>query len=150
MDGESYKVRISVLWLLAIVAFFAYRTLALDAQAREVSLVGEGDFASYLSLLMVFAFLSLFLSERLNRPMNLIAGGIFLVLQLIMLTDGLTGSPSASFNVMTGATVVALAAIVWLAFRWPGRSHQGSERTQGRDDRVSSSTSPGTNVSRGP
>jgi hypothetical protein len=118
MDELSYKVRIASLWLLAIVAFFAYRTLAMSAGADEVSLLGDSDFASYLSVMMLFAFLSLVLPSRLNRLTNEIAGTLFLVAQLIMLTDGVIGYPSEVFNAMTGATVIATASITWLAIRW--------------------------------
>jgi hypothetical protein len=120
MDELSYKVRIAALWLLGIVAFFAYRTVAVSENAKEVSLLGNKDFTSYLLVLMGFAFLSLTLPSRLNRLMNVVAGAIFLVLQLIMLGDGVSGYPSEIFNVMTGVTVVAMASIVWLAYRWPG------------------------------
>jgi hypothetical protein len=125
MDEQlSYKVRIAVLWILAIVAFFAYRILAVSAGAQEVSLLGDQDFASYLSVMMAFAFLSMILPSRLNRLTNMIAGGIFLVAQAIMLVDGLIGYPSETFNVMTGATVLATASIVWLAVRWPRRARE--------------------------
>jgi hypothetical protein len=33
----------------------------------------------------------------------------------------MTGYPSATFNLMTAATVVAMAAVVWLAYRWGKR-----------------------------
>jgi hypothetical protein len=119
MDELSYKIRISVLWLLAIVAFFGYRTLAVSEDAKNVSLLENQDFASYLLVMMAFAFLSLILPIRLNRLMNMIAGGLIMVLQLIMLVDGASGYPSETFNAMTGVTVVATASIVWLAVRWP-------------------------------
>jgi len=131
MDELSYKNRIAALWLLAIVAFVGYRTLAVNEQAREVSLLGNQDFASYLLVMMTFAFLSLILPSRLNRLMNMIAGGIFLVLQSIMLADGAFGYPSGTFNAMTGVTVVATGSIVWLAFRWPRRGH--GLRNEGSD-----------------
>lgn len=131
MDELSYKIRIAALWLLGIVAFFAYRTLAVSEQAREVSLLGNRDFTSYLLVMMAFAFLSLTMTRRLNRLMNMIAGAIFLVAQSIVLGDGLVGYPSETFNVMTGVTVVAMASIVWLAFRWP-RGARGV-LTQARD-----------------
>jgi hypothetical protein len=124
MDELSYKVRIAALWLLTIVAFFGYRTLAVGEQAREVSLLGNQDFASYLLVMMAFAFGSLILPSRLNRLMNMIAGGIISVLQLIMLVDGALGYPSATFNAMTGVTLVTTASIVWLALRWPGRARK--------------------------
>ena len=132
MDEQlGYKVRIAALWLLGIIAFFAYRTLAVSEQAREVSLLGDQDFASFLGIMMVFAFLSLTLPSRLNRVTNMIAGGIFLALELIMLADGLVGYGSEPFNAMTGVTVMSMASVMWLAFRW-GHGARGV-RTQWHD-----------------
>lgn len=138
MDELSYKVRIATLWLVAIVAFFAYRTLAIAAGANEVSLLGDRDFVSYLAVMMGFAFLSLMLPSRFDRLVNLVAGAIFSVLQVIMLIDGWVGYPSETFNVMTGATVVATASIAWLAFRWPLGA--GTALTPARDARVDHKT----------
>src|SRR5688572_23354917 len=138
MDELSYKVRIAALWLIAIMAFFAYRTVAVSEQAREVSLLGNQDFTSYLAVMMAFAFLSLILMGRLNRSMNMIAGGIFLVLQVIMLADGLTGYPSGTFNAMTGVSVVALGSIVWIALRWP-RGSTAPRRETDADIRIGES-----------
>jgi hypothetical protein len=117
MEALAYKVRLAAFWLLSAVAFFAYRTLALSAEATEVSLLGD-DFATYLLVIMGFAALALILPTRQNRSVNLIAGSIVGVAQVIMLIDGLLGYPSATFNLMTGATVVNMAAVVWLAYRW--------------------------------
>jgi hypothetical protein len=119
MEDLSYKVRISSLWLLFMVGFFAYRTLALSEDAPEVSLQANDEFATYLLVAMGFAFLSLVLPSRLDRLTNLIAGSVFGVAQLAMFADGITGYPEASFNLMTGATVVIMASIVWLAYMWP-------------------------------
>jgi hypothetical protein len=140
MDELSYKVRIAALWLIAIMAFFAYRTVAVSEQAREVSLLGNQDVTSYLAVMMAFAFLSLILMGRLNRSMNMIAGGIFLVLQVIMLADGLTGYPSGTFNAMTGVSVVALGSIVWFALRWP-RGSTAPRRETDADIRIGESRS---------
>jgi hypothetical protein len=125
----SYKVRISVFWLLQMVAFFAYRTFAVSEGATEVSVLDTDDFASYLLVAMAFAFLSLTLPSRLNRLTNIIAGSIFGVGQLIMLIDGLTGYPSATFNLMTGATIVFMASVIWFAYKWPRRADIGSGET---------------------
>jgi hypothetical protein len=118
MEDLSYKVRIAALWLLFLAAFFAYRTLALEDGAAEVSLLGD-DFANYLLVAMGFGFLALVLPSRLNRLTNIIAGAVFTVAQVAMLADGLTGYPSADFNLMTGATVVIMGAVIWFAARWP-------------------------------
>lgn len=114
----SSKLRLALLWLLSAVAFFAYRTLALSEDATEVSLLGNGDFATYLLTLMAFGFLCLLLPLQLNRLMNLVAGAVIGVAQVAMLADGIVGYPSASFNLMTGAALVNVAAILWLAYRW--------------------------------
>ena len=119
MRDLSYKVRIAALWLLYLVAFFAYRTLALSEGADEVSLLGNDDFAVYMLVGMGFAFLSLVLPSRLNRLTNVVAGAIFAVFQVIMLADGLVGYPSATFNLMTGATLAFLGAVIWFAAVWP-------------------------------
>lgn len=119
MEDLSYKVRISTLWLLFMVGFFAYRTLALSEAVPEVSLQANDEFATYLLVAMGFAFLSLVLPSRLDRLTNLIAGSVFGVAQLAMFADGITGYPEATFNLMTGATVVIMASIVWLAYMWP-------------------------------
>jgi hypothetical protein len=126
MAELSYKVRIAALWFLHIVAFFVYRTLALSDGATEVSVLGNDDFAIYLVVAMGFAFLSLTLPSRLNRLTNIIAGAIFGVLQLIMLVDGITGYPSATFNLMTGATVVVMASVIWFSYKWPKAVSVGS------------------------
>jgi hypothetical protein len=119
VEDLSYKVRMAALWLLFLVGFFAYRTLAVSAGADEVSLLGNDDFASYMAVGMGFAFLSLILPSRLNRLTNIIAGAVFTVAQVIMLVDGLVGYPSATFNLMTGATVVVMSSVTWFAARWP-------------------------------
>ena len=119
MEELLYRIRISVLWVLHMIAFFAYRTFAVSDGATEVSVLSNSDLALYLLGMMVFTFLTLMLKGRNNRLMNIIGASIIGVAQVIMLVDGLVGYPSASFNWMTGATIVILASIVWLAYRWP-------------------------------
>jgi hypothetical protein len=129
MHDLSYKVRISTLWLLLVVGFFAYRTLALSEGATEVSVLGNDEFATYLLVAIGFAFLSLVLPTRLDRLTNIIAGAIFVVGQIGMFVDGITAYPDSSFNLMTGATVVIVASIVWLALRWPKEAHMESRES---------------------
>ena len=119
MVGLAYKLRIAMLWVMHMIAFFAYRTIAIDQGATEASLLSNGELATVLLLLMLFAFLSLIVKSGYNRLMNLIAGVVFAVLQLVVLADGLTAYPTAVFNLMTGAAVVTMVAVVWLAAKWP-------------------------------
>ena len=128
-DQLSYRLRMSALWILQMIAFFAYRTIAVSEGVTEVSVLSNSELATVLLVMMVFAFLSLTLGIlRFNRLMNIIAGAIFAVLQLIMLIDGLTAYPAQSFNLMTGASVVFAASVVWLAARWLKRPAANAER----------------------
>jgi hypothetical protein len=122
MQDVTYRIRISTLWLLFMVGFFAYRTLALSESATEVSLLANDEFATYLVIAIGFAYLSLVLPSRLARLANIIGGTIFGVGQIAMFADGITGYPDSTFNLMTGATVVITASIIWLALRWPSEA----------------------------
>lgn len=135
MQDLSYKVRLSTLWLLFVVAFFAYRTLALSEAATEVSVLANDEFATYLLVAMGFAFLSLVLPSRLERLVNIIAGAMFGVAQIAISIDGIAGYPDASFNLMTGATVVIAASITWLAYRWP-KEASSAEGMGPKEDRT--------------
>jgi hypothetical protein len=121
MDELSSRLRISALWILHIIAFFAYRTLALGDGATEVSMLSGSDFASYLAAMMAITIFGLILTGRTNRMMNIIAGSVVCATQIIMFVDGIIGYPSASFNVFTGATIVITAAIIWFAVKMPKR-----------------------------
>ena len=66
--------------------------------AGEVSVLGNDDFATYVLIAMGFAYLALILPSRLDRLTNIIAAAIFGVLQAIMLVDGITAYPDATFN----------------------------------------------------
>ena len=119
MNELAYKVRISVLWLMHIIAFLVYRTLAVGEGASEVSILDGVDLAPYVVGMMLFAFLSLVLPYRVNRSMNIIAASVVAATQIIMLVDGMVGYPSSVFNVMTGLTILIMIPIIWFAARWP-------------------------------
>lgn len=119
MEELAYKVRIAVLWVLGIISFFAYRTIAISENATEVSVLRNYELANIVSLMTLFAFLSLVLTSRKwNRLTNIIAGAIFGLSGLILFINGIIAYPSASFNLMTAAMAVVMIAVVWLAFRW--------------------------------
>ncbi len=124
MEELTYRVRTVALWVIAMIAFFAYRTIAVSAGATEVSVLSDSELASMLAVMMLFALLTLVLGPRLSRPANLVAGVIFVVASVAMFADGITGYPSAAFNLMTGAMLVATAAVVWFAARRPRPQRQ--------------------------
>jgi hypothetical protein len=131
-DANFYRLRISLLWVLAIVALFAYATFAADEEPSNLanlSLVHDQDLVNTSLIMMVFAFLSLALSGPLNRLTNIIAGSVFSILLLIVLIDGATVNPSGDYNLMTGAAVALLGAIVWFAYRMPRRQAQAGPQS---------------------
>ena len=119
MDDLSYKVRIAVLWILFMVTFFAYRTMALSVDAQEVSLLGNSDCATFSLVIMLFTLLTLTVRSRTNRTINMIASGVFFGVQVIMLVDGMLGYASEPFNWMTGASLAIMALVFWFASKWP-------------------------------
>jgi hypothetical protein len=119
MEGLSYKVRISVLWILFIITYFIYRTLALSVDATNVSILGNVEFASMMLALMLFTVLTLTLDNKTNRTVNMVAGGVFFAVQVIMLIDGMVGYSSEPFNWMTAASLVITALVFYFALRWP-------------------------------
>jgi hypothetical protein len=121
VEELSYRIRISALWILHIVAFFAYRTLAASVDAYNVSILNNTDFASYLAVMIAITLLSLILKGRPNRSLNIIAGWIVGAAQLGMFIDGMVGYPTEPFNWMTGATIIIMAAIIWFARKLPKR-----------------------------
>jgi hypothetical protein len=119
MEELSYRIRISAFWILHIVAFFAYRTMAVSVDAFNVSILDNSDFGSYIAVMMAIALLSLLLKGRTNRSFNIIAGSIVGAGQIIMFVDGMVGYPTEPFNWMTAATLVFMVAIIWLAVKLP-------------------------------
>jgi hypothetical protein len=107
------------LWILDIIGYAVYRTMAVNENAYNVSLTGTGEFITIVAILLVITILSILLKGQIFRSFTLIAGIAFLVIQIIMFVDGITSYPSSMFNVLTGAMVVILAVLVIFAFRLP-------------------------------
>jgi hypothetical protein len=113
------RFKFPALWILYIIGYIVYRTLALNAGATNVSLLSTQEFITILVLLSVITILSVILKGQVFRSLTIIGGIIFLAVQIIMFVDGITSYPSAVFNIPTGATIVVLTALVWFAFRLP-------------------------------
>jgi hypothetical protein len=107
------------LWILYIIGYILYRTMALSDGATNVSLLSTQEFIIILVILAVITILSVILKGGIFRSLNFIAGIVFLVMQIIMFADGITSYPSALFNIATGATIVVLAMLVIFAFKLP-------------------------------
>ena len=123
---EDWKIKISVLWLFSAVAFLAHQILALlEPGVIEQIISGEMEgmkigtelillFAILFLVPLIMAFLSLTLKDSINRWANIIVGAFFAVLFIGVIASvaKLSGE-----TLMTFSTVVALALIVWYAWK---------------------------------
>jgi len=127
---EDVKIKISVLWLFTEVAGLASGLLALmEPGVIEQIMTGEiygikigPEFLLLFAILMlvplVMAFLSLTLKDKINRWANIIVGVVWIFLLLTDLPMYLA-NPSAYAILMWFSQVVAVALIVWYAWKWP-------------------------------
>jgi hypothetical protein len=121
--GELWKrFRFPALWILYIIGYIIYRTMATSENAYNVSLLSTSEFITIIAILLVIAILSLVLKGQIFRSLTIIGGIIFLAIQVIMSVDGITSYPSALFNIPTGLTIVVLAVLVIFAFRLPKKT----------------------------
>ncbi len=123
---EDWKIKISVLWLFSAVAFLAHQILALlepgviaGIMAGEVEGMKIGPelillFAILFLVPLIMAFLSLTLKDSINRWANIIVGAVFAALFIAVIA---TVAKLSGEILMTLSTVVALALIVWYAWK---------------------------------
>ncbi len=123
---EDWKIKISVLWLFSVVAFLAHQILALlepgviaGIMAGEVEGMRIGPelillFAILFLIPLIMAFLSLTLKDSINRWANIIVGAIFAAFFIDVIA---TAAKLSGETLMTLSTVVALALIVWYAWK---------------------------------
>jgi hypothetical protein len=127
---DDWKIKISVLWLVAIGTFLAYIALMLlepgvigQVIAGEVGGTQIGQevlmlFAIIALAPLTMAFLTLILRDSINRWANIIVSIAVMVVELAMLKDDLTQSKPYAFAILLGlAKVVVLALIVWYAWK---------------------------------
>lgn len=125
---EDYRIKISVLWLFAAIAFLAHQILVLMEPGIIAQLMaGEAEgqkigpelilfFAVLMLVPLVMAFLSLIMLDSMNRWANIIVGAIFAVLWLVSAVDA---ALSAYWGgaLITLSAVVGSALIVWYAWK---------------------------------
>jgi len=120
MENLALKIRISVLWLTYEVALLVYIILE-SVELGVIEQVGPELlllFAVVLLVPLVMAFLSLTLKDSINRWANVILGIVYAVLELVALSE-VAAKPSAWAILMILSKFVALALIVWYAWKWP-------------------------------
>ncbi len=123
---EDWKIKISVLWLFSAVAFLAHQILALlEPGVIAGIMAGEAEsmkigpelillFAILFLVPLIMAFLSLTLKDSINRWANIIVGAVFAALFIAVIA---TVAKLSGEILMTLSTVVALALIVWYAWK---------------------------------
>jgi len=126
-DLEDWKIKITVLWVFAAVAFLAHQILVLmepgiiaqlmagEAEGQKIGPELILSFAILMLVPLVMAFLSLTLKESMNRWVNIIVGAVFAALWFTGIVDA---AQSAYWGgaLMTLSAVVASALIVWYAW----------------------------------
>ena len=128
-DLSLYKVRISVLWLLAMSALVVSFVLTIMERGITEQIDGfPTDDATLLFLAIIFlgalvmAFLSLTLKDKANRWANIIMGTVFLAITLYHLIGILvlpSYNPTSHTILLWGLSVVFKGLIVWHAYKWP-------------------------------
>jgi len=118
-----------VLWIFYAVALVGYLVLMLvePGVLEQFLLSGEigGEkigpellliFAIIVLVPLIMAFLSLTLKDSINRWANIIVGIVFVVFQLVALSE-VVAQPSAWTILMEISKLVAPALIVWYAWK---------------------------------
>jgi len=125
---EDWKIKISVLWLFAAVAFLAHQILVLMEPGIIAQLMAgqaEGqkigpELILFFAILMLaplgMAFLSLTLKDSMNRWANIIVGAVFALLWFAGVVDAVLSAYWGG-ALMTLSAAVASALIVWYAWR---------------------------------
>jgi len=125
---EDWKIKISVLWLFASIAFLAHQIIVLmepgiiaqlmagEAEGQKISPGMILFFAILMLVPMMMAFLSLTLKDSLNRWLNITVGTVFAFLWFISVIEA-TRSAYWGGALMTLSAVVASALIVWYAWK---------------------------------
>jgi hypothetical protein len=114
---DDWKIKISVLWLFAAVAFLAHQILVLmepgiiaqlmagEAEGQKIGLELILFFAILILVPLVMAFLSLTLKDSMNRRINIIVGAVFAALWFVAVVD-------AALSAYWGGALMALSAVV--------------------------------------
>ena len=125
---EDWKVKITVLWIFAAVAFLAHQILMLmepgiiaqlmagEAEGQKIGPELILSFAILMLVPLVMAILSLTLKDSMNRWANIIVGAVFAALWFAGVVDA---ALSAYWGgaLMTLSAVVASALVVWYAWK---------------------------------
>ena len=123
---EDWKIQVSILWLFPLLGFLASMVFMLTepGMLEEGTLQGIQMTAEVLLVGAIIdvlvplgmAFLSVTLKDSVNRRLNMLVGGIYVVLESITLVEK-SATQKAYLLLMLVAAIVALVLIVWIAWK---------------------------------
>ena len=114
---DDLRIKISVLWLLAAVAFLAHQILVLtepgiisqlmagEAEGQKIGPMLILFFAILILIPLLMAFLSLTLNDEMNRRVNIIVGPVFAIIWFV-------GAVEAALSSYFGEALMTLSAVV--------------------------------------
>ncbi len=133
-DLVLHKVRLAVLWLMAMVSDVASALLYIMNPAILEEFIETGAIggvavtpeevlvgAIFYLIMLVMAFLSLTLKDNVNRWSNVVVGAVFLVLWVVSLIQFLA-APVGSQILLAIFGIVFFGLIVWYAYKWPKKA----------------------------
>jgi hypothetical protein len=126
---EDWKIKVSVLWLIYEMALSAYMSIGTLMPGVLGDIINKGELSGMqltpellllLSVLLlvplVMAFVTFVLQDSMNRWLNIIVGGVFIVIELLELTD-LAANPSAALTLIWLLKTAAPLLIIWYAWK---------------------------------
>jgi hypothetical protein len=126
---EDWKIKASVLWLIYEMALSAYTTVSILMPGVLGDIVNKGEMsgmpitpelllamAIVLLVPLVMAFVTFVLKDSMNRWLNIIVGAVFIVIELLELTD-LATNPSAALTLIWLLKTAAPLLIIWYAWK---------------------------------
>jgi len=126
---EDVMIRISVLWIFAAVTMLAhYALLFFEADVFQKTFVGGSTrlaivetFANWL-IPLTMAFLSVTLEGLANRYLNLVLGGLYILLSIFHVARcpiiHVSNKPSVHQLLVGISTVMVTVLIFWYAWSW--------------------------------
>jgi hypothetical protein len=123
------KIKLSLLWasLMSLYIYNDYFLLFVPGTIDAMAVGSMGPFGDYteskmtvvaliLAIPASMVYLSSTLSAVFSRRLNLVFGGIYVVMAVLTLI----GSPPF-YKMIVGFEIVAIMLILWLAIRWPNQ-----------------------------
>ncbi|MFW9977066.1 MAG: DUF6326 family protein [Candidatus Thorarchaeota archaeon] len=123
----NVKIKLSALWITLmfcysyadVLGFYSPGNLAeiLTGEIAGVPLTQEMLLAMAVLMVIpiVMVFLSLMLMPKVNRPLNIVVGVVYIIVLGATLLNTITGY----YIVLASIELLCLVLIVWFAFKWP-------------------------------